>query len=400
MSASGAAAVDSLLRESTNQLNAGHAAHAKQLAEQARKTAQENGNAYWVTLAAFKLANAFQASTNFEAATPLYQEVIQQADIRQDSLLLAKALTHFGLMQVRMEKYQDGQSSIEHAIRLLQLCRDTYELAFCHSHLATSHYLNGQYKKAIQHFEMAEELAKTQGLTVVMASSYQNLGQAHAELGNDSQAVTYTLQAVELGIKLGDVYYVNECFKNLLYLQDSRENYDRVLATNQALFDTLQAHAWALDPSLCEPQSYLMGEVRAAHSRLQQRASLYQWLLAAIAALAGAALVWQRARHRRRWQAINDRSSHLRTIPRDPSSLAYHGLPTLEERTRPLLEHSNAFLLPCYTLLAANVSISQIARSIGRSRKRTQQYVHMIAQVLNIPPDQVREDALKHSRSS
>lgn len=399
------ASTDSLIQASFDALNSGRAGEAKRFAQDAMTRARSAGNDSAYNWATFRLANAFQASGNYQGASPLYQALIQNADIQGDTKLLTKALTHYGALLVATGKYLDGENSIQQAVDLLKSKHDRSELAVCYSHLGNSRYWQEDYHEALDFYKQSLQLADSSEIRPLMAANLQNIGQVHADLEEYQKAEEHTRQALAIRLKLGDAYHVNQCFQNLLYLHVNQEHWQEALAVNAEFYETLETHGMMLDPEQVEPQAYVLSEIRQAYDRETQRWLLAIISLAALIAVFITGVLWRWRVLRKRAQTLeyqlaatklatqnHHAPKNVKDVPTHPSGLSFI------ERVHPLLTHKNELLAPCYTLLAAGASITHIARTLNRSRRRIHQYIQDIAKLLDIAPEQVKEDALYYGR--
>lgn len=390
-----AAELDSLLLRSNRELNAGRVAEAKTLADEALHMAEHAEDRSGIARATYHLANAFQASENYESAVPLYESVVREADIMRDSLLLSKALTRYGLMRINMKQYNLGEGNITYAIKIVEALRDTLSLSYCHQYMGASKMLQERPEEAVTHYDRALKYALLFDDMTLIAGCYQNLGQVYAEINQFDSASLYTGKAIRLCLKLRDEHYIHQCYKNLMYIYDNQQAIDSVLHTELEYFNTLQQAGFLVDQDMLEPLAYLTESILESYDNIRTRLHdmedklrAYTYVLYALAVLTlilAAALVAVIRKNR-----TGRTADEAGQIP-----MAVNG--TLEARIQPLLGQKNKMLAPCYALLAAGYTITRIADIMNRDRTTVSHWVKEISTILGIPPEELRADALKYA---
>lgn len=395
---------DSLQLSSAEALNRGRLQDAKQFAFEAMELAEDSGDRVEIALANYRLANCFQASEYFESAAPLYEKAIQLADVSGDSALLTKVFTTYGVMQVKMGQFERGRQNIGSALKLANIMADSHALAVCELNLAQSHYWQDSLALAAQHFRQALLLAQRQSDLSLRAACHQNLGQAEADLGRYPQALENTNKALAISLQLNETYHVNKCYKNITHIHLAQGDVEAALQAQVDFYETLETNRLEVGPEMNAHQADIMRQslesVRELRKHLSRHRRLIYGLLSfALIVVAGAAMSWYRGR--RNLRHLRNELEGLRMKMESYGRKDVNGFEppaSLASRIQPLLEHQNPLLAPCYTMLAANVSITRISEALHRSRRRVHQYVKDIAVALNIPEDEVKKDALKHGR--
>jgi len=385
---------DSLLARSNRELNAGRLHEAKVLADEALRHAERSGDRMALARASYHLANAFQASGNFQGAAPLYDRVVREADISQDSLLLSEALTRYGVMKIKMRRYHEGEANIMYAIHIAQALHDTTALAYCYQHLGNSSYAQDQWEDALNFYQKSLGFARSKHLTTVVAACLQNIGQAYEGMGRVREAKAFTKRSLAIRIARGDEYYIHQCYKNLLYIHYNQQAMDSVMQTELAYFGTLERQGMEVNDHMLEPLAYLTESILESYDTLrsqlhamEQQLQTYSYLLLAlgilILVLSGVLVVALRKAKRARAMLETDQPAFVVNS-------------TLGDRIKPLLKQKNKMLAPCYALLAAGYNVTRIADILNRDRTTVSHWVREIANTLGLTLEELRNDALKH----
>lgn len=395
---------DSLQSAAAVALNNGRVQEAKQWAFEALEIAEATNVRADLALANYRLANCFQASQYFESAVPLYEKAIQLADVAGERSLLARAFTTYGVMKIKMGHFEEGEANVNYALSVAQEQGDAQAIAACHEHLGQSRYYQGRLEEALQSFSTGLELARQLKDQTLLATCFQNIGQVHLDKGAFGLAEEFTDQALDVSLELEEEYHINKCYKNLTYIHLAQGRLADAIQAQVDFYTTLDQHALQVDGEMNAHQVEIMKEAsRLFHAFEDRSQTMSRWLylLGALCVILGGVVLWfwhsgQRKVHyvqdmleATRAELDNLRKSMVHNEP-EPSSLA--------KRIRPLLHHTNPMLVPCYTMLAANASITDISTSLHRSRKRVYDYMKEIAEALGIDEEEVRNDALKHGR--
>lgn len=383
---------DSLLVQTDSLLNAGSLTEAKPLAYLALQIAEGTQSRLDDALANFKLANILQESGNYLGAIPLYEASTKWADLEGDDALLAKSLLHFGGMKIKMSHYSEGELNVNRALEYGEALNDEKIVAFCYQELGTSRFIQKRYLEALEYYKNALEKAIYIKNEFLESVCYHNLGLTYRELGSIQEALFYSKKALAMRIKRGDTRFVNDYFRDLVYLQLDTFTIEDALATNAAFFKTLDMKDMPLNSDILEPQAYiqeqiLIGVIKNRHEleTTRKRKQLFSFLAYGFGLLLvtfGILFLYWKRKVRKHIKQIEARGTYVTG--------------TLGERIQPLIQTNNSLYVECYTLLAAGLNITQVATYLKRDRKTIYAYINDIGEILRV--EDVKADALKYGK--
>lgn len=384
--------VDSLSSESKNALDQWHLPAAKQFAFEALSEARQLGDQHGEATASYRLANAFQASENYQGASPHYQRALELADILQDTSLLAKVLCSFSAMKQTLGDLPSAKSNAEHSLKLAENIEDTLLQAFNYLRLGNILAEQEDWAEAISHYNRAIALSQSFGNEALEAGARQNLSEAFAYNQNWELAEQQSLEAIALRIKLSDEYHINKCFENLLAQKLRKKDIDAFLAVQQRFLETLKSE---------EMRMTVETTAALADMTIEQQdliSAYKRWIAGTVGAcgLIALLLLLQWIRYRKLQKHLNERleKSALRILQMESASAKH----SLSERVKPLKEHSNPMLVNCYLMLSVGYSRAELSELFGRDRTTIHRWIEQMSKLLNV--EDVQSDALEYGQKA
>ena len=383
-----ATTIDSLLRASVDALEYERLTQAKQFAFEALQLAKVQANDSAIAHASYRLANAFQASENFQAASQHYSRAIELADILADSQLLSKALLTQGSMQMKLDQHRDASMSMAHAERISRASEDQYMLMHIGIHKGNLAYETGEYEAASRHFQNAHHLSLEHGNPALRAKLLQNMSEAEAKLLHWEIAERHARAAIAIRLELKNEYWLNKSFENLFFQQLERGDMEALLDSQEEFFHMLHQSGMTTTAEMAEQQHVIMSRLRAWTAE-QRKQVIWLWLAAGAVGMiiAGMAIWLQKYRKR-----IHEQRERLAMRIRQMEMAGER--PNVKQRIESLRAHTNPMLAACYLLLGVGYSQAELGRLVGRDRATVHRWINEIGRVLDV--EDPRKDASIH----
>ncbi|GEM_PF-6988242 len=370
--------VDSLLTASKKALDSGKIIEAKQYGFEALELAKERGEDAEEATASYRLANAFQASENYQSAEVHYNRALELADIVGDSHLLAKTLTTFGIMKLKVGDVQDAQLGIEHALRLAEELKDSTILMFCHLHHGRIFHYQENFEAAVASYQRALELAERNGHEAVVAGCHQNLSEAHASLGRWDEATASARKSIAIRIRLRDEYHLGKSYENLIYQQFERGDGVESLRTLAELLDVFADSEMQLSEETASATSELLTELSEDLSSAQ---NTVKWLFAFVGLCLLLSIILS-------WRLIQERKTARKKLERTALRIRQmeSAIPkgTLKQRIEPLRKHTNPLLATSYLMLSVGYTRPELTQIFGRDRATIHRWLEEMSRILKV----------------
>ena len=158
--------------------------------------------------------NIFLDKGSFNSSLRCYNRALEISDRINFEDGIVKAYANLGVTNYLVGNYDKAIDFYNLAIPRLETRQDSNTLAIVNSNLATFYQLVGDYdmaidvcKKALSYLKETDNLGKS--------TAYVNLGRNYSELFNYKRAIEYYKIALELAIKNGNVRNMITCYNNI-----------------------------------------------------------------------------------------------------------------------------------------------------------------------------------------
>jgi len=377
--------IDSLVKASSLALAHGDRDEAKVLAYNAHQLAESLGSRKDLALTHLTCANAYQATGNFQSADGHYQDAIELADLLNYDEVLGKALTSYGLLKIKQNLFNEGESSIRQAIELAQKVGDTTAIASAYEHLGRSKLMQEKFSEAVDLYKKSLEQAELLNDSGRIAINNQNLALTYFKMGDPDKAKECINKSLTIRIKRKDEMYIRQCYTILQKIETGDKRIDDALNTQAVYYTTINKMGMSLDSLSIDHQARIATDM-ATHYQDEQRKYTYTSLVAAIMGCLSILLaVW--------WYRDNKRinASPPVTIRHTaPSPLPLNGLrkeerrETLKEHLKPLYDRDAPHYILTYVYLMLKMPVNTIADVLKKHRTTVSGWIPKIKEIYQV----------------
>jgi tetratricopeptide (TPR) repeat protein len=122
----------------------------------------------------------------------------------QNSVEMSRYLGQLGWIYFRLHNCQDAERWAYESLRLAEELNSPRDITLAHNLLGASHLRDGNYEKAIEHFEICLQREEALEHLPGMASSLHNLGLVACVQGSFREALDYYQKALDIRRRVGD----------------------------------------------------------------------------------------------------------------------------------------------------------------------------------------------------
>lgn len=194
--------------------------------------------------------------------------------IAQSEMLIRSRAKQFltqGAQLYSEKKISDAVVSWQKALNLYRQIRDVKSEGLALGKLGIAFQDLGQYRKAIQHFDIALPILQQANEKIVKASILGNLGNSHLKLGNFSNAISFYKKSIALWQELSDPANEGKARRGLGNIYITLGNYSDALAQHR------QALRLALATNSPEALSSTYNSLGLIHSNKGQDREAHQF---------------------------------------------------------------------------------------------------------------------------
>ena len=168
----------------------GEHALALTLFDRARQACIAVGDHAWAAYALAQKSSVLRFQGNYAEAVACCQQVLGMVSgaSSREKFTTALAYKNAGLCQLRLGHSVEGTESLQHALRLYQELNAPYEIGATHHDLGLAHELEGNLKRAADHYQAALQQWQQFGNLGAWANTLNSLGVIHYLQGDYEQA--------------------------------------------------------------------------------------------------------------------------------------------------------------------------------------------------------------------
>ena len=159
------------------------------------------------------IANAYlcfgainQKQGNYKQAFKYCNKSLALAKSINYKLLQADALSYLGSINTDQANYLEALKNIYEALKIAEEIKDKSRIASAYNCLGGIYYEEHNYPEALQAFSSGLKISEEIGLKEI-GGAYLNVGQLHSAMGNNSEALKYYLNGVQLLKKTGNKHW-------------------------------------------------------------------------------------------------------------------------------------------------------------------------------------------------
>ena len=173
--------------------------------------------------------NALKLKGNLPEALQNYFKAAEIASDNQMTTSLGKISISIADAYSSINNYQVSTSYYEQAIKILREENDSLNLAVALFNAGDEYYKSGRLDTAILHFRESGEIFRIFNYDQGLAYNIGNMGQVHAQLGNNEIAENNLKQAINILTELGDYYPVCVYLLDLSDINIERNDHQNAL---------------------------------------------------------------------------------------------------------------------------------------------------------------------------
>ena len=194
------------------------------LVDASKLATAENNHHQSVNILLLKGLNEYYVS-NYEGATDLYYNALDQAEQLHDSILIAKANHNLGMVYDELENYDESIQFFQKSLKISLTIKDSALIAKTYQNMAISFQNKKDLKSALEYNEKANQLAVALKDTVMMIDVINNRGTVAYDQNKLDESLSYYVKALELYRKTNDEKGIAYAFNNigLVYLDKKEE---------------------------------------------------------------------------------------------------------------------------------------------------------------------------------
>jgi tetratricopeptide (TPR) repeat protein len=154
-----------------------------------------------------RIGSAFERVGRFEDGVRMFleaKELLEDVSEGQNSVEMIRYLGQLGWIYFRQRNCGEARRWANESLRLAEGLNSTVDITLAHNILGASHLREGNYEKAVDHFQIClqreEELENLPG----MATSLYNLGLVACVQGSYPEALEYYQKALDIRRQVGD----------------------------------------------------------------------------------------------------------------------------------------------------------------------------------------------------
>jgi predicted ATPase len=163
----------------------------------------------------------------------------------QNSVEMSRYLGQLGWIYFRQRNCREARRWAYESLRLAEELNSTVDIMLAHNILGASHLRDGNYEKAIEHFEICLQREEALEHLPGMASSLYNLGLVACARGSYREALEYYQKALDIRRRVGDAMgtgtslnSLGNVYHSLNQLDDAIEYYRRSLEFREEIKHT------------------------------------------------------------------------------------------------------------------------------------------------------------------
>jgi len=134
----------------------------------------------------------------YQKSMRLYQNGLDISKEINDKIGIGQILGNMGIIYSRIGKYKKAMNCFQKRIQINEETGDKSGAAFAYGNIANLLYDKGEYQKAILSYKKMLKISQAIGYKIGIALAKGNLGSTYAKMKNNSQAITYFNDSIEL----------------------------------------------------------------------------------------------------------------------------------------------------------------------------------------------------------
>lgn len=174
---------------------------------------------------------------HWDQAEQLYQKNVDISGLFGNETRRALAQIDLGWMMINRGQMELSRSLLSESYQVLEREKNLKGLARCCNFLGTLHYRQGQYQKAIEHFEADLKLSASLDDQEGICALYGNLGIVYYEQGETEKALDHYRKQIELAERIGDTANICNGMGNLASIYIDQGDYNKALECSRVQYE-------------------------------------------------------------------------------------------------------------------------------------------------------------------